>query len=181
MRDELAGAAATVLSQVDRDRPPDPLSTTEVEWLIDLADYIVRARSAVERDGYDREVVVLPTAEAPGRLVGALGALVSGLQAVGADTETVTRIVNKTAWDCVPMMRRRILDVLRAQPGRVTTSAVSVATSIPTTTAGRTLEDLALLDLVADTKEAERSNAHRMWELSELSETCWPRSPETSG
>ncbi len=85
MRDELSQAVAAVLAAVDADTRPRQLTDDEVDRLVDLSHFVVNARTAVERDGYDREVVVMPDAEAPGRLVGALGAFLSGLEAVGAD------------------------------------------------------------------------------------------------
>jgi hypothetical protein len=181
MRDELGQAVTDVLSQVDPNMAPRPLDNAEVDRLVTLAAFVVHARTAVERDGYDREVVVMPAAEAPGRLVGALGAFLSGLEAVGADEATAWRIVTKAAWDCVPDMRRRLLRLLHARPGE-RTSDVSSATGIPRTTAERTLEDLALLDLVDRAKTSDQANAPWSWTISAIAAATWPdRSPEMSG
>jgi hypothetical protein len=66
MRSELADAARSVLEHLDQPRQRDD---DETDRLIALATLVVRARSAVERDGYSREIELVPGSEAPTRLV----------------------------------------------------------------------------------------------------------------
>jgi hypothetical protein len=177
MREELTAAVRAVIDRVDRDSPPRQLADGEVDELVDLAAFAVRARSAVERDGYSREVIVMPTAEAPGRLVGALGALLAGLEALEADDDAVWRIVTKVAWDCLPDLRRRTLHAIRAsQPARVTD--LMAITGAPRTTLERACEDLALLDLLGRDKQSDAQTASWWYALTESAETDWPASPE---
>jgi hypothetical protein len=178
MRDELSQAVAAVLALVDPETAPRSLSDGEVDRLVDLAAFVVTARTAVERDGYDREVVVMPSAEAPGRLVGALGAFLAGIEAIGADAPTAWTIVTKAAWDCIPDMRRRLLQALHTRDA-ARTSDLTTATSIPRTSAERTLEDLALLGLLEGTKAGDHDTAAWTWALSAEASSTWPNgSPE---
>jgi hypothetical protein len=181
MRDELSAAVAAVLDTVDTTAPPRDLDDAEVDWLVNLAVFVVAARTAVERDGYDREVVVMPALEAPGRLVHCLGAVLAGLEAIGADQETCWRITTKVAWDCVPGMRRRILEALHDK-GPLRRADVMTVTDIPQTSCERTLEDLALLKLVDRTKSSAADNARWTHTLSPTCASTWPNSsPESSG
>ena len=174
IRDELSQAVAAVLAVVETDTPPRPITDDEVDRLVDLSHFVVKARTAVERDGYDREVVVMPEAEAPGRLVGALGAFLSGLEAVGADQLTAWRIVTKSGWDCVPDIRRRLIQAVREKP-EARTSDLVTTTGVPKATTARALEDLALLHLVDGIKASEQDNAAWRWSLSEEAAQSWPR------
>ena len=153
--------------------PPRKLTDTEIDRLVTLAAFIVRARTAVERDGYDREVQLLPAVEAPGRLVGSLAALLNGIEAVGADLVTAWRIVERAAWGCVPEIRIAILRHLRDHPGSRSADLVA-ATGMPRTTAERAAEDLALIGLVARTKQGGNDNAAWRWDLTDQARTDWP-------
>jgi hypothetical protein len=181
MRAELATAVADALNCVDPETPPRPLDDAEEDRLVNLAVFVVNARTAVERDGYDREVVVMPAIEAPGRLVGALGQLLAGCEAVGADQPTSWRIVVHSAWGCVPEMRRRLLEQLR-QVATARTAELVSRTEIPKNTAERALEDLTLLGMVERTKSGTHDNAAWQWSLAPITRSTWPySSPEMSG
>lgn len=174
MRAELARAVDTVLAQVNADAPPRVLDAAEVTQLVDLAAYAVQARTAVERDGYSGDVLVMPSLEAPGRLVGALGALLSGAEAVGADIATAWRIVTKAAWDCVPELRRVLLHRLHDHPDARLSELVA-ATGIPRKTAERAVDDLVLLGLVERHKEGDHDTAAWRYDLTATGREQWPR------
>jgi hypothetical protein len=173
MRRQLADAAAAVIATVDAGATPRPLTPSEVDQLVDLATFVVTARTAVERDGYDREVAVMPSAEAPGRIIGALSALLAGCEAVGADQDTAWRIVTKAAWGCVPVMRTTLLHRLHTA-GEQRTSELVSATGIPKTTTDRQLDDLLLLGLVDRHKHGAHETAPNVFALSELGKALWP-------
>ena len=179
MRGELAAAVSDVLARVDRDTPPRMLTDDETDRLVKLAVFVVAARTAVERDGYDREVVVMPQAEAPGRLVGSLAALLAGVEAIGADPPACWRIMDHAGWGCVPDMRRRLLERLH-DAGTLTTGALVEATGIPRTTADRALEDLALLGLVNRAKTNGKDTSPWQNSLTESARKTWPTPPEVS-
>jgi hypothetical protein len=90
MRAELAAAAREVLAAAGK---PRERTDEETDRLIALATFAVRARSAVERDGYSREIELVSPAEAPTRLVIVLARLLDGLDAIGCDRNEALRIV----------------------------------------------------------------------------------------
>ncbi len=173
MRTELATAVSNVLGAVDTTTPPRDLTDDEIDRLVNLSAFVVGARTAVERDGYDREVVVMPSTEAPGRLVGELGQFLAGIEAVGADTATAWRIVDKVGWDCVPDMRRRVLHALHAQHGQ-RVSDLATATDIPRTSVERCVEDLVLLGLVDRRKDGAHDTAAWRLDLAAHVRQDWP-------
>ncbi len=96
LRAELATAACAVLSDLAE---PRPRADDETDKLIALATFVVRARSAVERDGYSREIELVPAPEAPTRLVIVLDRLFAGLDAIGCDRDDAVNVVTKAALD----------------------------------------------------------------------------------
>ena len=171
MRRELGEAVRGVLDLVTADAAPRPFDDEEVNYAVDLATFVVTARTAVERDQYTRDVDVMPLAEAPGRLVAALGSLHAGIEAVGASTADAWRIVTKVAWDCVPATRTAVLGALSTStPCKV--GVIMNITGMPRTTADRQLEDLELLGFV--TKEREHDKAPWVYDLTPTAADLWP-------
>ena len=83
--------------------------------LVALAVLAVRCRSAVKRDGRDREIELIPEPEAPTRLVVQLARLLAGLRRIGARDEQAWRIVRKVALDSIPDLRRNVLEQVVAE------------------------------------------------------------------
>ena len=83
MRQEI-GATVAALFDVPLPVPP-PLDANESERLVSLATLVVRCRSAVERDGYSREVELIPEPEAPTRLAVVLERLLAGMDVIGVE------------------------------------------------------------------------------------------------
>ena len=110
MRSDMRASVAGLLGGIDWTTEPAELSITEQDTLVTLAGLAVRCRSAVERDGYNREIELIPDAEAPTRLVNQLARLLSGLRRIGADEQQAWRIVRKVALDSIPDLRRNVLD-----------------------------------------------------------------------
>jgi hypothetical protein len=183
MRDELAEAAASVLAGVNPGAPVPPLSDAERARLRDLAVFAVRVRTAVERDGYHRDVQLLPEHEAPGRLALVLARLHAGLVSIGVPDDETWPLLAKVAWDCVPGVRRSVLVPLRSATEPVTTGAVVSATGLPKTTAERTLEDLTLLGVVRRHRAGQGETSPWTWQLTDWARNLWPNpaSPEVSG
>jgi len=141
MRRELAEAVAGLF--VDG-MPGEPagLDGPERARLISLATLVARARSAVERDQYSREIELVPGSEAPTRLVKVLARLLAGLDAVGVGRDDAWRLVTEVALDSTPALRRALLDELAATEGERPTGDLAEAVAHPTVTARRALEDL---------------------------------------
>jgi hypothetical protein len=161
MRDELARAAAGLfVTELD---PPRERSDEETERLIALAGYMARARSAVMRDGYTRDIELVPGAEAPTRLVKMLDRLLAGLDVIGCERRHAWEIVTKVARDSAPALRM-VLDTLVATGEPMKTSAVAEVVRHPTGTTRRTLEDLTAHHVVL--RHAGGQGKADTWELS---------------
>jgi hypothetical protein len=128
-----------------------------VKELARLADCVTRARSAVLRDGYRRELDYAPEPEAPIRSAKVLLNLACGI-AVAQEAREVGElqllIVGRVAFDSIPGVRRRALTALRAGTiaddgaGGLTTSALAGVMRFSTKTMRRALEDLEALGVV---------------------------------
>lgn len=142
MRHELATAVAGLFKHRN---PREPLERTpaDIDRLVALSGLVAVCRSAVERDGYTREVELVPDAEAPTRLVKVLDRLLAGLDAIGLDRAEGWPVVARAALDSVPALRRATVEVLHATEGDATTTEVAARVRHPANTTRRALEDLA--------------------------------------
>ena len=176
MRAELADAMTGLIHGANRDVLGRELDDHEHDRLIALATYTARARTAVERDGYTHELVVIPQAEGPARLVLGLRHLYGGLEAIGADEPTRWAVVARVARDCVSEIRHQVVRDLIARTEPARTSEIATAVGMVTKTAYRHLEDLALLKLADRTKASEADNAADLWTASEWLREFYPES-----
>jgi hypothetical protein len=129
-----------------------------------LATLVARCRSHVERDGYRREIDLIPPSELPARLVLSLARLFHGMQMVGAPEYECWRLVIKVALDSIPDVRRRVFRFLQPLDKPSTTTAVGLAISYPSTTTRRALEDLAAHGMVI--RYAQGQGKADDWEIS---------------
>lgn len=160
MRAELAAATAAVL---EHQQTPRERTDEETDRLIALSTLVVRARSSVERDGYSREIELVPGSEAPTRLAIVLARLLDGLDAIGCDREQARATVTKSALDSVPALRLAVLVTLEAEDD-LDTNAIAEAVRHPAQTTRRALEDLVAHRLIEVERQGE-GKAHR-WRLS---------------
>lgn len=133
-----------------------------------LATFACRARSAVERDGYAKEISYIPVPEGPARLAKQLSTLARGRAIIDGTTEISEasfREVVEIGLDCIPPHRRAVLDALVAG-GELPTPEVTEATRYPVNTARRILEELVAIGMV----ERRTSNSLYYWRLSEQAE-----------
>ena len=165
MRSELAAAVGRLFAG---GVPYQPRERTDAddERLIGLATLIVRCRSAVERDGYTREIELIPGAEAPTRLVVVLARLLAGLDAIGCPRDIGWQVVTKAALDSIPEIRRDAIEVLYLSGLPVDTGSVAESLSYPTTTTRRALEDLSAYG-IARCEHGGNGKADR-WSLSDF-------------
>jgi hypothetical protein len=163
MRGELADAVAGLFAGLSLEEPP-PISPEDVERLVDLAELVARGRSPVVRDGYRREIELVPDSEAPGRVVGALARTLTGLRLIGVDEREAWRLTTKTGLDSMPAARRRALEYLVAR-AEADTTTTDVATELghPTRTTHRTLEDLAAHGVVQ--RESQGQGKPDLWRI----------------
>ena len=121
----------------------------------------------LERDGYSREIELVPGSEVPTRLEIVLTRLLGGLDAIGCDREKALGIVTKAGLDSIPALRFAALDTLDAYDGRLNTNEIADAVGRhPAQTTRRALEDLMAHGLV-DCHRSEDGKAHQ-WTLTEF-------------
>jgi hypothetical protein len=174
MRRELANAVTGVLAGVDTDADiaTDP---DEDRWLVSLAVWTAKARTPVERDGYSREVVVMPESEGPARIVTQLGAMRDGLDAIGAPLRERWCILHKLAWDAMPAMRREVLQALQQSDGWAKRAKLMDVTDIPRAPIERELEDLVLIGLADREKAGDADNDPWQYRLCSEAHKLWPK------
>jgi len=149
MRGELAEAVAVLFSKITPPATLPPLSTPETKRLIALASLVAKCRSPIERDPYNREIVLIPGAESPTRLVKVLGLLFGGLEAIGCPRERAWELTQKTALDSMPLLRRKVLEeLLTKNTSTLNTTTIAVNLGWPTQTTRRALEDLQCYGMV---------------------------------
>lgn len=166
MRQELSEAAHAVLA--DR-REPTPNSEAEIERLIELSSFVVLARSAVERDGFTREIELVSEPEAPGRLIVVLDRLLSGLDSIGCQRQEAFGIITKAALDSIPALRLAVLETLADEHADwMDTNQVAQAVRHPAVTTRRALEDLVAHHLVDQRRqEGPGSNPPHLWNITD--------------
>jgi hypothetical protein len=179
-RKALADAVAAVLDSADVRELNRRADEATVDRLVSLSTLAVRGRSAVERDGHTREIVLIPEPEAPARLAVALLRILNGLRAVGEADATAWRLVTRCALDSMPVARRMALEFLVGRVDASTTSAVAERFGYPTTTMRRTLEDLEAHGLAG--RRSQGPGRADLWQATEWARQRWPATaPETLG
>lgn len=162
MRAELGDAVAK-LFEPDLGEPRC-VEEAEIDRLVTLSTLVVRCRSAIERDGYSREIELVPEAEAPTRLIVVLTRLLAGLDAIGVPRDTAWQVVTKAALDSIPALRLAVLKYLLDIGLPTETGTIGAALGYPTVTVRRTLEDLTAHG-VAERDPQGQGKADR-WTLS---------------
>ena len=165
MRRELGDAVAGLFA--NELTAPAPPSNAERAGLIALSAFVARSRSAVERDGYSREVELVSDPESPARLVLTFSRLLAGLTAIGVERPEAWRVVTKVALDSMPALRLIAIRVLYAAPAdtQIETGKVADDVRYPTSTTRRVLEDLAAHGVAVRGRHGQgRSDT---WQLSD--------------
>jgi hypothetical protein len=159
MRHELAEAVAALFAGACAD--PEPLSSSEMDELEKIVWLAVRLRSAVQRDGYSREIEFVHGTEGPARLGLTLERLLAGLSSLGVDRARAFDVVRRACMDSVPPLRRRAHAWLSEIGTPQSTQTVGNAIGLPTNTARRVLEDLAAYGLVE--RESQGKGKPDIW------------------
>jgi hypothetical protein len=167
MRAELSEAVSEFFESLTLPDTPPALTEAEQEWLIALASLVVRARSAVERDGYSHEIELIPDAEAPSRLTLTLARLYAGLKIIGVSKIDAALLIIKMGFDCLPALRWHVLKHLLDIGEPAETPALAMALGYPTVTARRALEDLAAHGVVLRHSQKKAN----LWSVSEWAKT----------
>jgi hypothetical protein len=112
MRKELSAAVSAFFAELSLPRVPRPLPPGVSETIEGLAMFVARARSAVERNAYHRDIESVPPPEVSTRLFLSLKGLLSGLLAIGVPLATAHEFVLRVGFDSIPGLRRSILELL---------------------------------------------------------------------
>ena len=144
MRKELAAAVGGVVAHMDP--AGHRLNDSEVEQLLNAADIVTMARSAVERD-YRGDILFAHDPEMPTRFAKQLVQLLRGAVAVGMTPAGGMRLALRCARDTIPPLRRDILLDLANNP-LSTVRDVRRRISKPRNTVRRELEGMHMLGLL---------------------------------
>jgi hypothetical protein len=178
LRDEIRAMVATFLDGY-RDVGRLELPARFTEPLITLADIVTRARSGVARDYQSREILYLPEPEAPTRLAKQIAQLMAAALAIGVDEAEAWRLAQKVGWDCVPAVRTALVRLLwRMEGDALTRAQLQEETGLPETTVRRVVEDLVVLGLAEQRKDA--SGKWLVWQ-SDLAGAYWDSDKTPAG
>jgi hypothetical protein len=172
MRAELATAVAALFTTLELPQAPPCLSEAELTRLITLATLAVRCRSPVEREGYSHEIQLIPPVEAPSRLARILVQLLTGMMAIGISREQAWHTLSKVALDCMPALRRSVIDQLSHAQGPLETTTLATQLGYPTPTTRRCLEDLAAHQVVV--RHPGGQGKTDLWALSDWARQQYP-------
>lgn len=144
MRRDLAATVGEVLAGVDVDAAT--LDEADMFTLLDAADLVTLARTAVERD-YRGDPIEAHAPEMPTRFAKMLGQIIRGARAVGIDHERARGIALRVARDSIPPLRAAILQDIAEHPGSPCRDVVK-RVQRPRTTTDRALQELHLIGLL---------------------------------
>lgn len=146
MRAELKQLVGELLESVPRGTHAEHLTDKEMSDLLDLADIVTLARTAVVRDGSGK-VAYAHAPEMPTRFTKQLSQVVRGGLALGMDRAYAYSLACRCAGESLPPLRRRVLGYISQHGGQVV-SDVSKGLQMPRTTIERCLDELHLLGVV---------------------------------
>ena len=145
MRAELREAMRAFLAHV----PPagGSLSPEATAEIVAVSRYATQGRTGIERDGYTREILVVPELEVPARFAKAVAALANALMAIGYDEPGALQVVARVGRDSMPQVRVGVLGQLVGEDP-ASTADLANATNLPISTLRLVAEDLTAIGLV---------------------------------
>ena len=126
VRERLAERVAGFIEGLPTATPS--ISHEQLDTLVAIAELVTRARSAVERDNWTREIAYTPTPEMPPRFSRQSVSLAQGIALVSgheAVTDEDIRRVARVGLDGIPPVRRACLASLAARRGWTATAEVA--------------------------------------------------------
>lgn len=175
MRAAMSAAVGAVLAQADTTLLSRKPTDAAVTRLVGLASLTARCRSAVERDGYSREIELVMAREGPARIAKTLLQMYNALRAIGVGDASTWALVTKLALDCIPPTRLAAIQDLIVGSD-TSTADLAARIGLPTQTTRRALEDLAAHGVAQRTKHGQRD----LWAASPWLTDRWPTVPERS-
>jgi hypothetical protein len=151
------------------------LTLGESRRVIAVATLAALCRSAVVRDNRTREVVRVPQAERGTRLAAVFGNLYCGMETIGLEEGERWRVVRRVALDCMPQVRRRVMETLIrldrkhgergvsiARPPALSMEDMQAGMKCSVTNTRRIVEDLTLHGVLV------RDKARNVWGVSDM-------------
>ena len=145
MRAELSDVVARLLASADT-ATRITLTDGETDALLDMADLVTRARTAVERD-YQGNPAFAHALEMPTRFAKQLVGIVQGGLSLGMTRDYAMGAAVRCAADSMPPLRRRVLGDIASHPISPTAEVVK-RLQLPRQTVDRVLQELHLLGLL---------------------------------
>jgi hypothetical protein len=168
MRDELQRAVFEYMRDLDVSVRPEMPQDVE-DRIVNVADIVTWARTAVYRDRFTRDIEVAPEPEGTPRFAKQLGSLWRALVVMGH--EDPLGLVCRVALDSMPPARATALMKL-ATDGNVSTNDLRKATRLSQTASRRVMEDLEALRLVEIVERGSGTKAST-WGLTESGRLTW--------
>jgi len=150
MRSELAKVVRELIDGIQPEVEVT-LTETEIDTLLNLADLVTRARTAVQRD-FQGNPEFAHDLEMPTRFAKQLVQIVRGALAIGMSRSAALRVATRCARDTMPPLRRLIVGDV-ARHSRTFTADVVKRLQLPRQTVDRSLQELQLLKLLAVDEE----------------------------
>lgn len=144
MRTELIAAVTALMAELAPDRAE--LQDDDMDALLQVADLVTLARTAVERD-YRGDVIDAHAPEMPTRFAKMLGQIVRGGLAIGMERDHALAVAVRVAGDSMPPLRLLVLQDVAEYPGSRTTD-VRKRLQRPHNTVDRELQALHVLGLL---------------------------------
>ncbi len=134
---------------LDLPEKPPPFTEKERGRLVTWADFGARCRSPVVRDRYKGDTVELvPEAESPGCLAGALSQLAAGMREVATPDNELWRLIREVAIGGVHPIRRSIIEYLVTRDEPQAAATIAARCRLKETTVRRHLDDLEALKIL---------------------------------
>ena len=164
MREEIQSAFANYIASVEIPVEPMDVSDELKRRIANLAAFCVTARSGIIRDGYSREIELVPEVELPTRLAKQFITLYCGLALISGEfTEADYCLIYKIAMDTIPRNRRVTIEHLVRADEPLETAGVAEAIHYPVNTTRRILEELHALSLVD--RKPQGGSLSDLWSL----------------
>jgi hypothetical protein len=146
MREELRDAVGKLLDCIPAQTENITLTEDEQVQVLDVADIITRARTAVERD-FQGNPAFAHALEMPTRLAKQLVQVARGGRALGMTPQDAMAVADRVAADTMPPLRLRVLEDVCTNPDTPTADVVK-RLQLPRKTVDRALQELHLLELL---------------------------------
>jgi hypothetical protein len=148
------------------------LSADEENLFVALASLVCLARSPVERDPYNREILLVHEPEGPARIARQLHKLFVALEAMSLGADQSQRTIIRVGLDSIPSPRREALLHL-LDHGETSTAQLATTLNLPTRSTERALEELTAHTLAHRRKSSESDNSRNLWRATKAAHDRW--------